>query len=114
MVTVKQGTPITGLSPGAVPIILAGTIDTADAGTASVTVTASVRAFSSQTDPTKPACTQADFALAGAALVAPEVPMGARVRSWSGLSLRMVDAPVNQDNCKAQGITIDYVATTTR
>ena len=38
------------------------------------------------------------------------VPSGTAVGSWSGLTVRMLDNGLNQDNCKGVTITIDYTA----
>ena len=38
------------------------------------------------------------------------VPSGTLVGSWSGLTVRLIDNGLNQDNCKNVSITIDYTA----
>jgi hypothetical protein len=60
-------------------------------------------------DATKPDCTQADFAIGGASGVN-TVTSGTAVGAWSGLTVRMLDNGLNQDNCKSVAITIDYTA----
>ena len=109
--TVNQTTSVTGLYPGATAVTLSGTFDNPNPGGVYVhNVTAAVQAFSSQTDATKPACTQADFAIGGSATVAANVAAGSGVGSWTGLTVRLLNGAGNQDNCKGQAITIDYTA----
>ena len=73
-------------------------------------VTAAVHAFASHTvDATKPDCTQADFQIAGTS-AGSTVPSGTAVGSWSGLTVRMLDNGLNQNNCKNVTVTIDYTA----
>ena len=74
-------------------------------------VTASVHAFTSQTDTGKPACTQADFSITGTSNVPGSIAAGNGVGAWSGLTLNMLNTGANQDNCKSLGsIQIDYSA----
>jgi hypothetical protein len=111
--TVNQtNSPITNLYPGGPAQPLSGNFDNPNAGNAYVhSVTASIHPFSSQTDPSQPACTQADFSIGGSATVNAEIPAGNGVGSWSGLNVSMVDNPgANQDNCKGISIQIDYTA----
>jgi hypothetical protein len=109
-VTVNQTVSPTGLYPGATAA-LSGNFDNPNAGSVYVAaVTASVTPFSVQTDATKPACTQADFSITGTASVGTEVVPGTGVGSWSGLSLNMIDAATNQDNCKSVTVPITYAA----
>jgi hypothetical protein len=112
-VTVNQtSASITNLYPGAAAQALSGTFDNPNSGKVYIhDVTASVHAFSSQSDPTKPACTQADFSIGGSATVNAEVPAGNGVGSWSGLDVSLSDnLGANQDNCKGLSIQVDYVA----
>jgi hypothetical protein len=109
--TVNQSTSVTTLYPGAPAVTLSGTFNNPNSGTVYVhNVTGAVHAFSTQTDGTKPACTQADFAIAGAATVDAQVASGNGVGAWSGLTVQLVNGSGNQDNCKGQSITIDYTA----
>ena len=109
--TVNQSTSVTGLFPGAAATTLSGTFDNTNSGSVYVhNVTAAVHAFSTQTDNTKPACTQADFAIGGSATVDANVPAGNAQGSWTGLTVRLLNGAGNQDNCKGQAITIDYTA----
>jgi hypothetical protein len=103
---------ITNLYPGAAAQALSGNFDNPNPGKVYIhNVTAAVHAFSSQADPTKPACTQADFSIGGTATVNAEVPAGNGVGSWSGLNVSLSDnVAANQDNCKGLSITIDYTA----
>jgi len=108
---VNQSTSVTGLFPGATAVTLSGTFDNSNSGSVYIhNVTAAVQAFSSQTDNTKPACTQADFAIGGSATVDAQVPAGNGVGAWTGLTVRLLNGSGNQDNCKGQAITIDYTA----
>jgi hypothetical protein len=59
-------------------------------------------------DPSKPACTAADFKISGTATVATTVPGGGGVVSWSGLTLELLQTNANQDNCKNVTVNIDY------
>jgi hypothetical protein len=111
-VTVNQRTPIAALYPGGAPVTLDGNFDNHHQDSVAIaTVSAAVHSFSSQSDLSLPACTQADFAIGGFARVGGSLPTGQGVGSWWGLTVRMIDAARNQDNCKDQTITIDYVAT---
>jgi len=109
--TVNQSTSVTNLFPGATAVTLSGTFDNSNPGPVFIhNVTAAVHAFSSQTDNTKPACTQADFAIGGSATVDANVAAGSGVGSWTGLTVRLLNGAGNQDNCEGQSITIDYTA----
>jgi hypothetical protein len=108
--TVQQTASPTGLYPGGT-VALSGNFDNTNPGQVYITaVTATVTPFSLQPDGTKPACTEADFTISGSAPVAAEIPVGAGVGSWSGLSLNMTDAGTNQDNCKNITVPITYSA----
>jgi hypothetical protein len=110
-VTVNQSTSVTGLYPGATAVTLSGTFDNPNSGGVFIhNVTAAVHAFSIQTDATKPACTQADFAIGGSATLDANVAAGNGVGAWTGLTVRLLNGAGNQDNCKSQAITIDYTA----
>ena len=109
-ITVNQTTTVTGLYPGATPVALAGTFTNTSSGPVTISsVTATVTAFSAQADPAKPACTQADYAIGGAA-AGGVVPVGTNVGSWSGLTVGLLNTATNQDNCKNVVIAIGYVA----
>lgn len=111
-VTVNQtNATISNLYPGGPGAALSGNFDNPNSGPVYIAnVTASVQAFSTQTDNTKPACTQADFAITGTAPVNAQVAAGSAKGSWSGLSVALTNGAGNQDNCKNQAITISYVA----
>ena len=108
-ITVNQtGTP-TGLYPGGPAAPLSGTFTNPNAHPVHISgITAVVHSFSVQTDNTKPACTQADFAVGGTS-GANVVPAGTG-GSWSGLTISLNDGVANQDNCKGVSITLDYTA----
>ena len=110
-ITVNQTVSPTGLYPGGPAVALAGTFTNTNAAAVNISsVTAAVHAFASHTvDAAKPDCTQADFAIGGSS-GANTVPAGTAVGSWSGLTVRMLDNGLNQDNCKNVTITIDYTA----
>src|SRR4051794_26060108 len=112
-ITVNQTGSVTGLYPGATPTALSGTFTNTNSGAVHVsTVTAAVHTFSSQTDLTKPACTQADFAIGGSSSPNTDVPAGTGVGAWSGLTIQLVNSATNQDNCKSlSSVQIDYSAT---
>ena len=111
--TVNQtNAAISNLYPGGPARALSGNFDNPNGGSVFVhDVTAAVHTFSSQTDGTKPACTQADFAIGGTATVNAQVASGTGVGSWSGLTIQLVNnVGANQDNCKGVSIQIDYTA----
>ena len=110
-VTVNQTVAPTGLYPGGAAA-LSGNFNNPNTGKVYITaVTALVTPFSVQADATKPACTQADFSITGTANVGAEIAAGVAVGSWSGLSLNMIDAVTNQDNCKNITVPITYAST---
>lgn len=111
--TVNQtNAAITNLYPGGPARALSGDFDNPNpSGVYVHNVTAAVHTFSSQADGTKPACTQADFAIGGTATVNATVPAGSGVGSWSGLTVSLTNnVAANQDNCKGASIQIDYTA----
>ena len=109
-ITVNQTTTPTGLYPGGPTAALAGTFDNPNAHSVNISsVTASVHVFTAQANGAKPACTAADFAIGGTS-GANVVPAGTGVGTWSGLTVRMLDNGLNQDNCKNVTITVDYTA----
>ena len=114
-ITVNQTGAPSGLYPGGPAAALAGTFTNPNPGPVNISsVTAAVRAFASHTvDATKPDCTQADFAIGGVS-GANVVPSGTAVGSWSGLTVRLLDNGLNQDNCKSVWITVDYTANPNR
>lgn len=110
-ITVNQtGSPV-ALYPGGPTAALAGTFTNPNPGSVNITsVTAAVHAFTSHlVDAAKPDCTQADFAIGGTS-GANVVPSGTAVGSWLGLTVRLLDNGLNQDNCKNVSVTIDYTA----
>ena len=109
-ITVNQTAAPTNLAPGGT-VALSGNFTNANTSKVFVTsVTASVTPFSVQADVTKPACNQADFTITGTAPVGVEIVPGTGVGAWSGLSLNMVDAATNQDNCKLITVPITYAS----
>lgn len=110
-ITVNQtNAAITSLRPGGPSAALSGNFDNPNPGSVNISsVTAIVRTFSSQGDNTKPACTQADFAIGGTSGTN-TVPSGIGVGAWSGLTVALLENNLNQDNCKNVAINIDYTA----
>ena len=110
-ITVNQTGAPSGLYPGGPAAALAGTFTNANASAVNISsVTAAVHAFASHTvDATKPDCTQADFAIGGAS-GANTVPSGTAVGAWSGLTVRMLDNGLNQDNCKSVTVPLVYTS----
>jgi hypothetical protein len=111
-VIVNQTTVVAGLYPGGPAQPLAGNFDNPNPGQVFITsVTAVVSpGFTSQADLTKPACTAADFAIAGAAPVGANIASGNGVGAWSGLTISMLNTAANQDNCKNVVVPITYTA----
>jgi hypothetical protein len=110
-VTVVQTSDASGLYPGDA-VALSGDFNNPGASRVYVTaVTATVAPFNAQADATKPACTQADFTITGTSNTPGEIDSGNGVGAWSGLTLTMVDAATNQDNCKSlASIPITYAS----
>lgn len=110
-VVVNQTSTVSGLYPGGPAQPLSGNFNNPNSGKVYIsTVTASITPFSSRTDLSKPACTQADFTLAGSPMtVGAEIPSGVGVGAWSGATIAMIDNPTaNQDNCKTVSVPITY------
>ena len=104
-VVVTQTATATNLYPGT-SVALSGKFDNVSTAAQYVTaVTASVDTFSIQTDVGKPACTQADFTITGTSTLPGSIPVGSDQGAWSGLSINMVNAATNQDNCKGLAVT---------
>ncbi|HEX4216934.1 MAG TPA: hypothetical protein VHZ02_01080 [Acidimicrobiales bacterium] len=99
------------LYPGAA-LPLAGTFtNTTNPGAVYITsVTATITAFSVQTNSSLPACTQADFSISGVSNTPGDIAHGTAVGSWNGLVLNMTDATTNQDNCEGVTVPIVYTA----
>jgi hypothetical protein len=114
LVVNQTNAAITNLFPGGPAQALSGDFNNANSGPITLTsLTAAVRSFSVQSNPAKPACTQADFAITGTATIGGSgvVPAGTGVGSWSGLNVSLTNAAsANQDNCKGVSVTIDYTA----
>jgi len=110
-ITVVQTSSASGLYPGG-SVSLSGDFNNPNPGPVYVTaVTATVHAFSSQTDTNKPACTDADFTITGTSNTPGSVAAGNGVGTWNGLTLSMINAATNQDNCKSlSSIQIDYTS----
>lgn len=110
-IVVNQTSASSGLYPGGSVALSGDFTNLTDPGAVYITsVTASVDTFSLQADPSKPACTQADFSTSGISNTPGDIPHGSHQGAWSGLSLNMTDAGTNQDNCKSITVPIAYSA----
>ena len=103
-IVVNQTPFAAALYPDGSPVTLSGTFDSNNTGLVSITsVTALIPvAWSAQANASKPACTAADFVIAGNTGV-PRivVPVGSGVGSWTGLTIQLINTTTNQDNCKS-------------
>lgn len=110
-ITVNQTTTVTGLYPGGPAVTLSGNFTNPNQHPVNISsVTAAVHPFTSHLiDGAKPDCTAGDFQIGGTS-GANVVPNGTNVGSWTGLTVRMLDNGLNQDNCKNVNVTIDYTA----
>lgn len=109
-VSVLQTTTVAGLYPGD-SVALVGDFNNPGTGSVYITsVTATIGAFSTQTNATLPACTQADFAITGTSNTPGEIATGTG-GTWSGLSVTMIDSATNQDNCESLNGLIPIVYT---
>lgn len=112
-ITVNQTSAVTGLYPGGPAAPLSGDFDNPNDGPIFVHRVSAV--LSSVTggaqDSSLPACTTADFALAGSPVTLDtEVPSGNGVGSWSGMTVRLLNTAANQDNCKNATVHITYTS----
>jgi hypothetical protein len=109
-VTVNQTSTVSDLYPGDSQA-LAGDFDNTNDGPVWVSsVSAAVTGVTSGSEAGKDPCTTGDFTITGTAPVGAQIPVGAGVGGWSGLTLSMVNAATNQDNCKNATVTITYTA----
>jgi hypothetical protein len=111
-ITVNQTSSPSGLYPGGPAATLSGNFSNPNSSKVFVhEVTASlVSVTPAQADPTKPACTVADFDLSdNPAPVDAEVNPGTG-GVWSGIHLQLLDTNANQDNCKGVTVHISYVS----
>ena len=110
-IVVVQTSASSGLYPGG-NVALSGNFNNPASFNQYVTsVSASITPFNSQTDNTKPACTEADFSLAGSpTAVNAQVGPGNGVGTWSGITLSMTNAVTNQDNCKNVTVPLAYTS----
>lgn len=111
-VVVNQTSTVSGLYPGGPPATLSGNFDNGNAGAVyvaqvSVAVTAG---WGPQADPTKPACTSADFTLVQPTATDAEVSAGTAQGSWGGASIALKDLGTNQDNCKNVSVPLTYTS----
>lgn len=106
-VVVNQTSAASGLYPGS-SVALSGDFDNAATNAVHVNaVTASV------TGTDKPGCAAGNYSISGVSTIAGGgmVPSGNGTGGWSGLTLSMVDDPVNdQEACKGATVSISYSA----
>ncbi len=106
---VQDSTTASSLYPGGPSESLSGHFVNPNPGAVSISsVTAAVAPFSSQGDVSKPACTEADFAIGGSS--GPYLVASGNSSTWSGLNVSLLNGVGNQDNCKSVSITINYTA----
>jgi len=106
--TVNQTSVVTGLYPGGPAQALSGNFDNPNANAVTVSsVVANVTGTSAGA-----ACGAGNFAIAGSSTIGNggTVPSGNGQGSWSGLTLQLVNLPVNQDACKNVQVNISYTA----
>jgi hypothetical protein len=110
VLTVNQTSASSGLYPGGSVALSGNFTNPASYNQYVTSVSASIPAFSFQSDGSKPACTQADFSLTGSpAAVGQDVAPGTG-GSWSGITLSMTNAATNQDNCKSVTVPVNYTS----
>lgn len=117
VITVNQTSTPSGLYPGRAPQALSGNFDNPNPGAVQISsITAVVSSVTDAgTDATKPACTTADYVIAGTS-GSNLVPSGTGVGTWSGLTIAMTNrgdvnpGDGNQDNCKGATPHITYTA----
>jgi hypothetical protein len=110
-VEVLQDSSVTGLYPGGPAGDLSGTIKNDNAHpvtVAEITAVVSDVTMDSGADPLLPDCTTADFEIGGTS--GPYVVDEDDTTAWSGLTVKMLDNGLNQDNCKNASIEITYTA----
>jgi hypothetical protein len=109
-VTVNQTSASSGLYPGGSVGLSGNFTNPASFNQYVTSVSASIPAFSFQSDGGKPACTQADFSISGSpAAVGQDVAPGTG-GTWTGITLSMTNAGTNQDNCKNVTVPVDYTS----
>jgi len=103
-IVVNQTSVVDGLAPGRPAEQLEGTFNNPNPAPVYVRwVTATV------TGTDRPGCSPDDFVIAGSsAPVEAQIAPGLNQGSWSGLTIRLRNRPVNQDACKNTHVTIEY------
>ncbi|MGV8909496.1 MAG: hypothetical protein ACOH1Y_10975 [Propionicimonas sp.] len=113
VVVFQTNTPA-ALFPGGAAQALSGDFTSPNSGAVSLaSITAGVTSVTgSGTDSTLPACTTADYVIAGGtgAVVVPAGNGSTHVGAWSGLTVQLVNSTENQDNCKGATAVITYTA----
>lgn len=109
---VKQTGPPTGLVPGGPAATLSGNFDNPNGSAVFVgSVTAAITGVTpaAPQDPTKPACTTADYQLVNpTATVNANVNPGNGQGAWGGITIQMLNTAANQDNCKNATVNLSY------
>ena len=102
--TVNQTSTTAGLAPGRAAQPLHGTFTNPKPAPVYVaTLAAEV------TGTSNPRCPMDNFVISGSpARVDTEVATGTAQGSWSGLAIRLLNLPVNQDSCKSTRVSIAY------
>jgi len=102
-VTALQSSTVTAMYPGGPAQLLSGTFTNPNSGAVTVgAVTATVTTSLPAT------CLAAWYVISGTDTTAPHVLPAGAGGTWSGLSVTMTNAAVNQDACKNATITIAY------
>jgi hypothetical protein len=111
-ITVNQLSTPTAMFPGSTPQALSGNFDNPNPGAVQISsVTAVVSSVTGAgNDLAKPACTTADYQIAGTSGLNLVPTGGAGVGSWSGLTIQLLNTAFNQDNCKNAVAHITYTA----
>jgi hypothetical protein len=105
-ITINQTSTIAGLAPGSGPQTLSGDFDNGNSSPVYVT---SVDAIVSGTDAV--GCDATDFTITGPAVVGAEIPEGAGVGTWSGVTIEFNNKPgQNQDACKNATVDLAYTS----
>lgn len=108
-ITVKQTSTVEGLFPGGPAAELSGNFDNPnDSGVFVHQVTATVASVDGGSDPVGPACGAGDFIVGAPDIVNAEVGPGNDQGSWGPITLQMVDAAYNQENCKNATVHLSY------
>lgn len=105
---INQTSTVDGLIPGGNPQELSGNFDNPNASGVFVgQVTATVDSVTGG-NPGVPACGPADFIVGPPDTVNSEIDPGLGQGAWGPITIQMVDAAYNQENCKNATVNISY------